>query len=459
MLVIASDLHLTDGTSGETIHSNAFRVFRERLRDLAYDASWRADGKYKPIEECHVVLVGDIFDVIRSCKWLDGPIRPWSAQDAAYSEKVAAITAGIIEHNRYSLDVLKCLDDGSTTTVPPATQDGKLAPASREPDDPRRWRVKVNIHYMVGNHDWFYHLPGPAYNAIRKLIVDGARLANPADKPFPHDLCESEDLQQVFREHRVFARHGDIFDSFNFEGNRNQSSLGDAIVVELLNRFPSEVAKQLGGQLNSECLNGLRELDNVRPLLIVPVWLDGLLRRSCTRAEADQIKEIWDKLVDCFLAVDFVKKHRSIKDLFGDLTKLEWALKFSKGVSLGNLSNLVSWLKGKLGVHDAPFFPNAFNEATFKDRSAKFIVYGHTHTPEIVPLDSTTTPNGVLNQAYINSGTWRAVHDLAQWRVRDQEFMGYHVMTYVAFYKDHERGGRPFETWSGTLATRDPLWS
>jgi hypothetical protein len=59
MLVIASDLHLTDGTSsGETIRSSAFRIFRERLRDLAYDASWRADGKYKPIEECHKAEAG-----------------------------------------------------------------------------------------------------------------------------------------------------------------------------------------------------------------------------------------------------------------------------------------------------------------------------------------------------------------------------------------------------------------
>ena len=41
MLVIISDLHLTDGTSGETINAGAFRVFRERLSDLAYDASWR----------------------------------------------------------------------------------------------------------------------------------------------------------------------------------------------------------------------------------------------------------------------------------------------------------------------------------------------------------------------------------------------------------------------------------
>ncbi len=70
MLVIVSDLHFTDGTSGETVRSGAFKLFRDALSDLAYGASWRADGKYKPIEDLHLVLLGDILDVIRSAQWL-----------------------------------------------------------------------------------------------------------------------------------------------------------------------------------------------------------------------------------------------------------------------------------------------------------------------------------------------------------------------------------------------------
>jgi len=52
--------------------------FKERLRDMAYDASWRADGKYRPLEEIDIVLLGDILDLIRSTKWLEGSVRPWS---------------------------------------------------------------------------------------------------------------------------------------------------------------------------------------------------------------------------------------------------------------------------------------------------------------------------------------------------------------------------------------------
>lgn len=83
MLVIISDLHLTDGTSGETIRAAAFKAFRERFRDLAYDASWRSDDEYRPLESIDLVLLGDILDVIRSTRWCDAPadVRPWGRQD------------------------------------------------------------------------------------------------------------------------------------------------------------------------------------------------------------------------------------------------------------------------------------------------------------------------------------------------------------------------------------------
>jgi hypothetical protein len=52
MLVIVSDIHLGDGTCGKTISASAFRLFVDRLQELAFNASWRADGnKYLPFKE------------------------------------------------------------------------------------------------------------------------------------------------------------------------------------------------------------------------------------------------------------------------------------------------------------------------------------------------------------------------------------------------------------------------
>ena len=104
MLVIVSDLHLTDGTTGLRIPSGAFRVFRERLEDMAYDASKRDENTYKPIREFDLVLLGDIFDLLRSTQWnkeqqgQPGFARPWmDPNDPAVVQKIEDIVDGILQ--------------------------------------------------------------------------------------------------------------------------------------------------------------------------------------------------------------------------------------------------------------------------------------------------------------------------------------------------------------------------
>jgi UDP-2,3-diacylglucosamine pyrophosphatase LpxH len=456
MLVIISDLHLTDGTSGETIRTGAFRVFEQRLRDMAYDASRRANGKYKPIKEIHLVLLGDILDVIRSTRWLDGDTpRPWDndPRNPALVGRIQTITDAILSHNKNSLAILKGLKGGGTITLPPATPKGAVRKVGWEPGARGRVPVKINMYYMVGNHDWFFCAPGVGYDQIRRRIVDAMGLDNTPTEPFPHNLDEVPKLRTICEQHNVYARHGDIFDPFNYEKSRAASSLGDAIVIELLNRFPLEVRKQMARGLPKACLEGLKEIDNVRPLLAIPVWVNGLLRRTCKdEAQIKGVKKIWDNLVDQFLDLEFVRKHDSWVRPLDLVDRLELALKFSQAVSFHKASNLLSWINETFGGKDEPFYRHAISEAAFKSQRARYIVYGHTHHPEIVPLDISFAGSRAIGQMHLNSGTWRRVHELAQRNPKEEEFLGYYVMTYLAFYQGDERGGRPFESWSGSLA-------
>src|SRR5688572_28250558 len=50
MLVIVSDLHLNDGTTGALLDAGAAELLTDRVCDLAYRACWRADGSYQPIQ-------------------------------------------------------------------------------------------------------------------------------------------------------------------------------------------------------------------------------------------------------------------------------------------------------------------------------------------------------------------------------------------------------------------------
>ena len=261
MLVIISDLHLSDSTCGSTLPPGAFEVFAQRLRETAEAASWRSDDTYRPIERVDLVLLGDVMDTLRSARWAAMPnIRPWGNTDTPdFVGQVSRITNDILRANDASLAVFRGLTGQQGLTVPPAIRTGR--PAMGAEGEP----VPVYIYYMVGNHDWFYHLPSPKMAPLRQKIISQMGLANRADEPFPHDFTESDELVQVMRRHRVAARHGDLYDRFNFEGDRAASSLGDAVVIELENRFSAEVQTQLANELPASTIIGLREIDNIRP--------------------------------------------------------------------------------------------------------------------------------------------------------------------------------------------------
>src|SRR5574341_2661300 len=159
MLVIVSDLHLTDGTTGMCIPAGAFELFRERLEDMVYDASQRGDGTYRPIESFDLLLLGDILDPLPSTQWMaeekgqPGYARPWSKpDDPAFVNKVSQITEKIISENAESLEILCRIARGEGLSLPPATKNHQAdLLVSRDPSIHQHLPVQVRIRYMIGN--------------------------------------------------------------------------------------------------------------------------------------------------------------------------------------------------------------------------------------------------------------------------------------------------------------------
>jgi hypothetical protein len=121
-------------------------------------------------------------------------------------------------------------------------------------------------------------------------------------------------------------------------------------------------------------------------------------------------------------------------------------------MSIGWAAKIASWLHEIRGATGESYFQHALTEPDFRNRRARHIVYGHTHVAESVPLDASYADGYVLNQMYFNSGTWRRVFRQTQWSPGEQEFIPSETMTYLAFYQGDERNGRPYESWTGTLA-------
>src|SRR5262249_37823530 len=130
MLLILSDLHLNDGTTGETLSPEAFALFADRLRELAMTASWRSDGAYRPIERIDVVLLGDVVDVLHSARWhaAEAP-RPWDdPQSPGLIDLLGKITKDILTQNQQALAALRGLSCERSVTLPPILRSSRPAP-------------------------------------------------------------------------------------------------------------------------------------------------------------------------------------------------------------------------------------------------------------------------------------------------------------------------------------------
>jgi UDP-2,3-diacylglucosamine pyrophosphatase LpxH len=205
--------------------------------------------------------------------------------------------------------------------------------------------------------------------------------------------------------------------------------------------------------IQTEIVDNMRHLTNVRPALATPLWITGQIKKLSNEnklkdVSEDQLKKIWDQLADNFLTLDFVKQ----KDKFGiDIVdKMQLAIKVSKLISFETIDSLIYKLQNR-GVSggDHSFAEFALKEPAFMDDSARYVIYGHTHHHETVPLDYDVIGG---NQIYFNSGTWHTYFDLARKDPKEKKFIPYKALTYITFFKDDEHDERHFETWSGAYA-------
>jgi UDP-2,3-diacylglucosamine pyrophosphatase LpxH len=454
MLIIISDIHMGDGTCATSIKDAAFKLFSDRLQELAKRASWRDNGKYQPIEDIHILLMGDILDILHTTSWLannpseQGFVRPWTDYQAPeFPEKIKQITQAILENNSFSVSILKNLAQNGLR-IPRYSTNGSITVNYLITQ-----KIPVHLHYMVGNHDWYYHLPGQDFDSIRREIINAFGLDN-AQSPFPHELSESPELQNILDRYRVFARHGDIYDHLNYDvyRGRNFSSLGDAFSTEIINRFPLELEKIMGGILSPEMIKKIRELVNIRPVLATSLWINGLLHQYSVDKDIQvKIKNLWNKICDDFLSIAFVRSY-SKRFQINTIDGIKLLIKITDKISFNTLDEIVSWIRKRFGFENRTFTKYALQEKAFLEQKADFIVYGHTHYHEIVPLDIYNKDSQLINQVYINSGTWHPYYDLTVNKPEEQEFIPYQVMSYIAFFKDGECGGKRFETWKGAFS-------
>jgi hypothetical protein len=418
----------------------------ERLCDLAWRASWRADGSYRPIDRIDLVLLGDVLDIMGSRRWLASPCRPWDDhQSPAMIEATAGIVEEILRRNVDCIRTLRMLATEATVSLPPATSAGQPVLEAEE------MPVTVCTHYMVGNRDWPLHIKGTPYDLIRHKVTHHLGLVTPYNKPFPHEADECEQLLAAMRQHRVLARHGDIYDPLSFCDERDGASISDVLTIELIARFLQHIESEMADQMPEAVWAALCEIDQIRPMLLIPAYLESVLERTATPVIRNRIKRIWDYMVEQTLHLEIINRLAATSpvDLIDGLAA---ALKFSRRDSQNWIGRTMGFLASLRGAMGSSYAQHALCEADFRNRRARQIVYGHTHQYEMVPLDASHADGYVLNQTYYNAGCWRRCYQPTQMLAGNQDLTPSDTFSLLCFYKSDERSGRTHETWCGTLA-------
>ena len=164
MLVFISDLHFVDGSAGE--HNLSHRAFEYFFEDVAAIAAKPSND----IKEIKIVLLGDIFDLLRTEGWFDYPVeeRPWGTKESAIEVHALTLFDAITDHpeNRQSFKIIR---QGV------ADLKGKCG-----------LDAGARLFYLPGNHDRLVQpVPQPEAESVR-LPGHPAGLARPGGPLPPH---------------------------------------------------------------------------------------------------------------------------------------------------------------------------------------------------------------------------------------------------------------------------------
>lgn len=463
MLVILSDLHFVDGSAGA--HNVGVAAYRKVLNGL--DVLDRFRTNPQQIAEVQLLFLGDIFDVYRSRNWFKNvggqpdALRPWGTHEQILPHTDATILAktdAILE---------AILRDPVVAEVCAYLCDWKQRMQDKG--------VPVHYHFIPGNHDRYLHIHPAARAKVRKALqLDD----DPADG-FP--------LYHTAEPYRVVAFHGHETDMFNFGRGAWETdpfardaygtpSLGEAITIDIASRIPHLAQEYLGKSdafsdaQKTEITHTLESIDNIRPVEAVFSWLDQLGAASGD-ALATLLDTVIRKVFDDFATSTFVRKWsdridqrylppgtsglKRILAHVADLDLHEAAGWINSTKSARRFLSAALGERGDSASHGAAIQQHKFYRLLrhafeqMGDGRRRYLVYGHTHVPEVCPLQVDERTESVI----FNTGTFRP----RLFAARNGGFATHKTLSYAVFYREDEPGGKAggekYEFWEAQLAT------
>jgi len=387
MLVVASDVHMTDRDTGAPVTDVELAAF---VREV--------EGLEPHDEELTLLLLGDIIDFLRSEEWGDlwdneGAAAPWSSlgqsfsgfEDSLQDERLLRIAARV--EARYPV----------------------FSESLRRLKQTRQARVL----YVVGNHDYMLQLsPKLRQHVVRFLSLD----QDPADE-FPIEYLDPK--------LPVYAEHGNRYDATNW--HQRQAGLwaiGDAIVLRVVNRFGARARKALHLTDKTPLGQAVHEIDNVEPDLHIPLYVAWLAQtKLVSTTDKEKLLGCWRETVREFLALGDFQEDR-----------------------YGKLATAIGWLRGLYDLFDVARLlqhleripleigPNYDLRAHLINTEKDLRVFGHTHRPGVHALPETDGQR----RFYVNTGTWRRVISRVNVEKGQLDFAAHRVSSFLVVRSNGE---------------------
>jgi UDP-2,3-diacylglucosamine pyrophosphatase LpxH len=464
VLAFISDLHISDRTAGvHFLSPKAFDLAFRRLADLATQA--RSDS-------ITLVFLGDVFEMVRTTRWLDDPgATPWAVPR---------------DHQRTCAKAVEIMD--AIATGHPANVEifdilsGSLRERYGFPVEPLRV-------YLPGNHDRICNEYPELRGRVAELLGlhEGTQdLTQPdAGQPFAHTFTDEG--------YGVFAFHGHEWDSLAFEGDPRAEGVlqtdharymevpvAEVIGTEIASRLPVAIDAALDGAVDESVRARVRarihSVDDVRPLPAIVPWLFELSeeleharRREVRRVLERAVEEELRRVVDAFWHLPYISLWKARNKTYlpwskaNQVRSVSWLL---RTFGLSTLRRNLGWTeRAYRRLYEGDNFTGAA-QSTFEQLGrvpgggeVLYTVFGHTHHAAQIPIGQGHGTDR-RPRVYLNTGTWRA---LAQLGVTGTGFMSWSNMNLtVLYHPDHDPGSRAggagyptFETWSGSLLDPD----
>jgi UDP-2,3-diacylglucosamine pyrophosphatase LpxH len=445
VLLILSDLHLTDETTASNVNPEAFELMASFVADTAVRRGAR---------EIRVVLLGDILDLVRSDYWLtECPQveRPWYG---TLDPRTAMNQHPALE-SHYGRVLSLMLSSGAAQKLGEALRQLQQVAGERN--------LPFEVVYVLGNHD--------------RALVNFPRLQDAVRKAFPGPFRITHSIESP--EYSVLARHGHEWDQHchgwqfrskvlvpdeNIDRFSPQAyevmAIGEVVTAELMGGL-IHAAREFGA--GPDLLTELKDVNNLRPMTAVFGWLDWLgtarggsdqeilyraLRQALDGVLESSFAREWDRLTtDLLLTGDLVDRLQQVKGMVLGGNFRAFRHRVDAIEKLLDVAGLFQKEKDHLmeGAKEEPVF-----EGPIRDDGIQYVVYGHTHRARNDYLAG--RPDGRVRM-YVNTGTYLPL--IA--RAEDGSSFGRSLqMTMIYFFKaDEDVANKRQETasvdlWHGT---------